>query len=334
MPVIERKILGNGQAAQSDAPVTWDGDEVLGKANALTYIDIALPASTVLASVQRRVLNISTPAIPQYALSNITPNLPTTGGPPTIMPGIYFLSITTWITSAWQLIALSSARSKYGDSYVQDRLGGIDINMRVVGASARNGANSTGLVQYSDGSYHIVLTVMRPFFKTRVPTFLNVTTIWYPFSLDVQMTGFALEGISATGIPDEEVSVRVIDENCQTFYGVRPGKEEQSDFIENQTQALRVGEQLLWQSQMVIDASALVTLTPAIRRGSTVRILYPLKNLDILGLVKNVTHRFSIDAQGMGQIIASTQCEIKATEFIFRTAGGEEQDAEKLDKRQ
>jgi len=351
MPLIERKVLGTGHAEQGlPAPIAWTGGEVLTSANPITYVDIPLPQTTVLNSVQMAVKNLTTPSIPAgFNFYSGGPPLPLTVGPPTIMPGVYFLVIDDWLAQKWHLIGLNeaverasvgtgfnSAPGVYSVAYVQGLLGSIDINFTPVGNKPSFfSGSSTPLVRYTDGSYHYLLSIFRPFFKGRLSIFINVISVWYPFSLDIQITGYALENISSQGVPDEQISVRVIDETCQELYGVRPGKEEQSDFIETQIQAARVGEQILWQSQMVLDLSAVVPITPAIRRGSTVRIAYPSKNLDVLGLVKNVTHTFNTEAQGMSsQGIATTQCEVKATEFIFRTAGGESQDAEKLDKRQ
>lgn len=335
MALIERTVLGTGEASRPlPAPVTWylDGAE-LARADPIAYIDITLPANTVLGSVQGSIVSVTTPEVPDFTFSSISPNVPKTNGRPEIFPGIKFLHVTDWFNQLWTFYGINEAFTFEGPEEVNRKLtaGGIGSTA----ATIQRIGKSPYLYRFTtDNSIHFIVTVMRPFFRTIVPTFLNHVVIWYPYTLSYKVTGYVLNDHNQT-VPEEQVSVVVQDSICNELYGFRPGKEEQSDFIETQKQALRVGEYMLWQAQMVISTEFSVPFNPAIRRGQTIRVRNTDKNIDILGIVKDVSHgiRTGLNATG-NNLAAVTRIQLRSAEYIFRSTLGEADPQEILDQRQ
>lgn len=330
MPQIERKVLGTASVERTDAPITYylDGAE-LGRANPIQYVDITISDRAVRSSLQGSVASLTKPPVANVpiGIANSNPGIGTQGDGPTYYPGLQFIHVTNWFTSEFSLIQLPVAIGLLGSAQLQSLLGpNFPIDMRRL---------TNNLYQYPDGSLHFLVTVLRPIRKATLNSLGQQAIIWYPYSLTYQVTGYELNDI-AQGQQDEQVSCVVQDSVCRELYGYRPGKEEQSDFIETQKQACRVGEAILWQAQMVISGQFSIPYNPAVRRGHTVRLRQLRSDIDILGIVKDVRHELRVgrDADSRNSLAAITQLSLRSTEYVFRSALGEQDPQELLDMRQ
>jgi hypothetical protein len=126
-----------------------------------------------------------------------------------------------------------------------------------------------------------------------------------------------------------QVNVVVDGVNSQSLYGIQPGDEFQSNWIETNVQAIRVAESIIWQKNQVLTASFTVPYNPDVRRGMTVSLRLDRINFSMLGLVKTVGHTFS----GSENRPASTQVVMRATEYIFESSLAE-LGLERFDERQ
>ena len=134
--------------------------------------------------------------------------------------------------------------------------------------------------------------------------------------------------------PEEtQLSVRVTDLISQSLYGILVGSEFESEYIETIRQAIRVGEQIIWQSNQTLIFAFSIPFDPSIRRGDTIGIqssLYALEGfiLDSVALVKSVSHVF--DSQS-GAV--TTQIIARGTEYIFQSSLVPSDPTENIDQR-
>lgn len=324
MPLIERQSLGSSEAKADDVPITYflTLDE-MRRANIVQFIDISLPPNTVLSSVQTRQLALEKPAIVPTRFSSISPSIPTQAPGPFQLNGIQLPIVLNWFTSSYTFSSVTAAISAYGSATTQDLLGSIPIDAR-----RRQG----NIYQYSDGSLHYIVAYRRPVFTFPFNSLGQMVNVWYPYRIVIEATGYVLGSIPQQPV-EEEVACVVIDRVSQSLYGVRVGKEEQSDFIETQRQACRVGEAILHQANLVRSVTFTVPYNPGIKRGQTLKVTNADRGVDVLGLVKNVTHEFNTDASG-NTLIAVTRVDIRAGEYIFRSGLGEKTPDERTDLRQ
>ena len=335
MPQIKRHIIGSGTASAEDTPITWVGAPINDDAaNIPQYIDISISDKAVLSSLQLQRSAISTPAVPAYSFSNTQagPDVPPHGIGPEARPGIWCVSLD-FLNKNLSWISVEAAKAQYGSEQIQTAIGSIPINATHPSKVRHYNFGGDPLWQYPDGSLHYIITILRPVQGLHVPTFLNMTRVWYPYSVTYDVTGYELNQYSGD-IPDEQISCEVIDEGSQDLYGIRPGKEEQSDFIETHKQACRVGEQIIWQSNKVVAVNCKVAYNPGIRRGVTIRISNLTKNLDYLATVKDVNHNFSFGGDSGGPLSAVTELTADATEYVFNSPLGIDDSTERLDLRQ
>lgn len=320
MPFIQRQVIGTGNGSRTDAPITWvlDGAE-LNRASPVQWIDIALPANTVLNSI-RQVINTQLTDVGPYTFSSITPSIPVRM-PPTILNGFWVLQVEDWFNQKWFNNLLGGSFTGAGVEVSPADLSGFQHGTKPIGKLP------TPLWKFPDGSIHYILTIIRGFFRTIVPTFINHVVVWYPYNTNVQVTGL----VTSQFQDQPQVlnpAVCITDLTSQSLYGVRPAQNDvQSDFVETQTQSVRVAENIIWQANMVLKDTFQIVYNPAIKRGQTIRLQHASKNIDHLGIVKNVGHTF--DPQ-TGK--ATTQVELRCTEYIFRSALADR--TEHVDQRQ
>lgn len=163
----------------------------------------------------------------------------------------------------------------------------------------------------------------------KIISFASIT--WKPYDINITVTGYVTSEFQQdTGISEDLVSASIEDLQSKGLYGDRFSSSElQSDFIETQVQAIRVGEALLWNRNKVIEARFLTLFNPSVKRGSTIRVLNINNDIIFHGVVKTVGHLFDIGAgDAVTEIIATT------TEYVFQSFLGESQPDEKLDERQ
>lgn len=123
------------------------------------------------------------------------------------------------------------------------------------------------------------------------------------------------------GPPEEkQIYALVEDLTSQELYGVRPN-EYQSDLIETVTQAQRVGEQIIWQSNMTVQCQLSVPYNPQLLIGQTIRVHSDNEGIDMTGILKNFSHSTSTVTG-----LATTQLVIALPEYIFESALGEDLD--------
>lgn len=121
------------------------------------------------------------------------------------------------------------------------------------------------------------------------------------------------------GPPTEKtVMAFVTDTDSIALYGPRRGSEYQSDLIETTTQAKRVAEQVIWQSNQVISYQFSTPYNPELRRGQTLRLNSASEGVDIWGIIKDVGHAFDVKT---GQV--ATQVVVRAPEFVMTSQLGE-----------
>jgi len=336
MAFIQPRQLGSGTAQQLDTVATFflDGPAV-ANAHIITGIDITIPPDTYLPSLRVNKLGVFTPAGDPNVL-RFGPNFtPARGfGPQLFFDSIIF-RVTDWFTSKWQLVTRNSAFQYYSDDFIAQITGipsglpSIDPLTNVVRGGTRvlNGPGFP-IYKYPDGTLHIILSVFRPYFNTLSGQFGQQLYMWYPFSLSVEVLGFQLSSFSPN-VDFSNVSACVEDTISEGLYKIRPASGDlQSDFVETQRQAIRVAEQIEWQANMVLKDTFEVLYNPMVRRGHTVLVTNTLKNISHLGIVKSVNHTFDVES---GK--ASTQLEVRSTEYIFRSALGTINKDDNVDQR-
>jgi len=181
------------------------------------------------------------------------------------------------------------------------------------------------------GNLKLIATIFRPEGHVFFNSILQVVHVYFPGRVELEVTGYELSDFATdSGVDEEKVSCFVEDLNSQQLYGLRPNRrEEQSDFIETETQACRVAEAIIWNRNQVLETSWATTFNPSVKRGQTHRVTNLSKGIDILGIIKSVGHQFDINSGSV-----TTEILMRSTEYIFQSALGEINEGEKLDKRQ
>lgn len=110
----------------------------------------------------------------------------------------------------------------------------------------------------------------------------------------------------------------VTDTDSIALYGARRGPEYQSDLVETVLQAKRVAEQIIWQTNQMIECQFSLPYNPELDRGQTLRLNSENEGVDIWGLIKSVGHHFDVKT---GQV--STQVVMLAPEFVMTSQIGE-----------
>ncbi len=179
-----------------------------------------------------------------------------------------------------------------------------------------------------DGSgFSLLFTLLRP----HSPNYTFGGGIdWGTYDVTVIVTGFETSSLvqNITEI-EEQICCRVEDPNSKILYGDRPATSDlQSDFVETQLQACRVAENLIWQQNKVLEVSFAIPFRPAIRRGQTIRVLIPQKNIDFLGIIKTFQHSFNFD-----QATVITRIQATTTEYVFNSGVGSKNSQDKIDLR-
>lgn len=177
--------------------------------------------------------------------------------------------------------------------------------------------------------FSLILSMARPAIRGKLGFFAFHQ--YQPYTLTVTVSGFEGTEFAQDSITkDELVSAFLIDKESQALYGKRPNTTElQSDFIENQTQAIRVGEAFFFQKNMVLGADIVTTFNPSIKRGATIRLVNSNSNIIFHGIVKTVGHSFDFSTGN-----AVTEISAKSLEYIFKSFLGVKTSDEKLDERQ
>lgn len=317
MPFIAKKSLGSASASATDAPITYylDNAEV-SRAHPIFGLDISLPSDVQLSTLTYRISAENIPPV----VSVIT-QMPVVGIGPQLFGGSKVLSVTNLFASQWVIISRQQALLLYGIQTTAT-LTGIPFNAKI--------EPTNNLVYlYPDGSLHLILTVLRPYWKSGPTGLGQIATVWYPFSMTVEAVGYQLSQFSGdtAGL---NIAACVEDKTSRDLYNYRPQVNDiQSDFVETQTQAIRVAENILWQSNMVLKDTFQGLYNPAIRRGDTVQLINTQKNINHYGIVKSVGHTYDPTS---GK--ATTQVELRCTEYVFSSILGITVPTDKVDQRQ
>jgi len=181
-----------------------------------------------------------------------------------------------------------------------------------------------------ESGFTAILIFLRPFRSELINSFGSKIRIWQPYDITVVATGFELSNFAQDqGEPEEQIACVVTDTTSEGLYGERPSQsEEQSDFIETQVQACRVGENIIWQQNQVLEINFSIPFRPAIRRGQTIRYIDSTKGIDFLGIVKSFSHGFNFEGATV-----ITQITARAAEYIFKTTTGLANPDDKIDLR-
>jgi len=316
MPLLERQILGSASASQTDTFVTrlilrYADFAVI---NAPQIIKIELNPNVIRSSLQTTITNDG-PNPTQLdgeflGIPFFTPRV-------TIQSGIRVPFIVSVNSMRWRTISGSSAVKVWGPPPWKTPSG---VTLEDI--------NDTSSLFFSIFP-PAVATPTVVLFGNFIKSLANIR--WLPYNVTITVTGYVRSEFSQdTGIPEELVSASIEDLQSKELYGDRLSSSElQSDFIETQVQAIRVGEALLWNKNRVIEARFLTLFNPSVKRGSTIQVLNINNNIIFQGVVKTVGHLFDIGAgDAVTEIIATT------TEYVFQSFLGTTQPDEKLDQRQ
>lgn len=317
MPFIAKKVLGRASASATDVPITYFLDQPeLTRAHPLFVIDISIPSDTELSTLTWRTSAINTPPINQVFLGEGA-----TGSGPTVLAGSFVIFVTNWFDSSFSIMPRNQAIGQLG-AQMTEQLTGIPHDAQIM-------PKNKLVYLYPDGTWHLILTVERPTFSGPVSSGWQKVYVWYPFSITIEAVGYQLSQFSGdtAGL---NIAACVEDKTSRGLYSYRPqASDVQSDFIEKQTQAVRVAENILWQSNMVLKDTFQGLYNPAIKRGDTIQVINTQKNINHYGIVKNVGHTYDPSS---GK--ATTQVEVRCTEYVFNSILGITNSDEKVDQRQ
>jgi len=332
MPQIARKVLGqiNMVDEQSVDIIQYTVAE-FNKARVFNGGIIAFSPNVIEESIQISATdNLTGNVVPIQAgfggSLSLTQRPPDEGGVGTLYRG----NMCTYITDF---------RSTSGSFYVADcdELSRISPGINETALAFLNDCvkinNSTARWKCGDPpapGFSALFTFLRPRTIRPLNQFGAKITNWGVYNITVLATGFELNDyVQDTGENEEIISCLVVDPNSKTLYGERPNQsEEQSDFIETQLQACRVGENIIWQQNKVIEVNFQIPFRPAIRRGQTIRVLNPAKSIEFLGIVKSFSHDFDF-----GGATVTTSIQATTTEYLFETASGLKNLEDKIDLR-
>ncbi len=314
MGLIERKVLGQGSASTQNVVYGVWFDSGLVNAAKPQIISISLNRNVVRESLQ---IN---------RLSTITP---TTG----IQIGVQFVRIEEGVRVIRGSMFINTTAMTHkivgmSDEKVQKKIATVpSFPYAGKGQTSLGG----GIFEDAEGNITLIISVFRPHAHVLFSSAGQIIHIFYPYTVDIEVTGFEkTEFAQDTGGDEELVSALVEDLRSKSLYQDRIAVDElQSDFIETQVQAIRAGEALLWNKNKVIQARFLTLFNPSVKRGSTIRVLNINNNIIFQGVVKTVGHLFDIEeGDAVTEIIAT------ATEYVFQSFLGESQEEEKPDRRQ
>lgn len=313
MPLIERKVLARGEASVDSTTYGVFFDGALVNACVPQIIELNLGANVIRESVQitSNVISVGGGIQIGFAFAR-----PTEG--PRVLRGSLFCKFSL----------INHTIVGLNDENVQSKIN--DPNFKFAGKGQIN--LGEGFFQDPEtGSISLIISVFRPHTHVLFSSAGQIIHVFFPYRVEVEATGFeATEFSQDSGISEELISACITDKQSIELYGERPSVTEiQSDFIETQNQAIRVGEAFLWNRNQVLGLRLVTLFNPSIKRGVTIQVTNAAGEITFLGIVKSVGHSFSIT---QGSVI--TEVLARTTEYIFQSFLGETNVDEKLDERQ